>query len=110
MKNMSKKKATEFYKSFIGTAKGLQIGDCSWNIDTGGQMRYAAWIVDNRIYLQCFLDGYCINAMYFNLDTYEYEYDYMDKLRDDELHDDIMENAEYWQGQIDQYLNADQTK
>lgn len=109
MKNMSKKKATEFYKSFIGTAKGLREEEYSWNIETGGQMRYSAWVLDDRICVHCYLDGFCIKGMYFNLDTYEYDDDYMDKLNRESFYMSVMEQAEYWQEQIKKYLGGSDT-
>jgi len=101
---MTKKKATEFYKSFIGTAKGLHEKEYSWSIETSGQMKYSAWVLDGRIYVQCYLCAYCIKGMYFNLDTYEYDDDYMTKLRKDDLYNSVMESAEYWQEQVKKYL------
>lgn len=106
MKNMTKKKATEFYKSFLGTAKGLHEQDYCWTIETGGQMRYSAWVVGGRIYCQCYLNGFCINGLYFNEDDYELDFDYQDKVKNKDFYDSVMENAEYWQKQIKKYMDA----
>ena len=100
----TKKKATEFYKSLIGTAKGLCDRDYAWDIESGGQMRYSAWFLDGRICLHMYLDGLCIKSMFFNIDTYEYDDEYNDRLKKKEFRDRVMEQAEYWQGQIKKHL------
>jgi hypothetical protein len=100
----TKKKATEFYKSLIGSARGMYDADYSWDLDTGGSIRYSAWYLDNRICLHVYLDGLCVNGIFFNKDTYEYDDEYNDKRRKNEFRDEVLEQAEYWQGQIKKYL------
>jgi hypothetical protein len=104
LKIITKKKATEFFKSFVGTAKGLHYEDGTWKLETGGQMRYEAWAHDELICVHCILGGYCISGLFFNFESYEYADEYMDACRRQELYDTVIESAEYWQAQIKKYL------
>lgn len=107
MKTFTKKKATEFYKSLIGTAKGLHNTEYSWDLDTGGSIRYSAWYLNNRICLHVYLNGLCINGMFFNVETYEHDEEYDDRLAKKEFRDRVLEQAEYWQKQINKVLEGE---
>ena len=44
-----------------------------------GCMGYDAWILSGRVYVQFSLDSCVIKSAYFNIETFEYDYEFTEK-------------------------------
>ncbi len=100
----TKKKAQEFFKVFLGYNKGIYSAfDGCWTMQSG-MMEYMAWINKDRIYCQISCSGECINALYFDFETYEYDYKLVHETERDNIHEHIMTNPEYWMKQIEKEI------
>src|SRR5947207_13475841 len=82
---MSKAKYVDFYSSLTGHSKSFvsknlteNKGNHTYTFKVGFQ-KYNAWIIANRIYCQHFLENVCQNSWYFDFDTYELDWDLIEK-------------------------------
>ncbi len=82
---LTKKEWKDFYKKAFGISK-VEFRERAVEVCSGvqGCLTYDSWVLDRRIYTQVFIENECINSIWFNKETYEYDMEYQDKQRDEE--------------------------
>lgn len=74
---LSKAKWKEFFKKAFGTSN--VVFEENMVRATIGVMSYHAWILNQRIYVQCSIENECFTSFYFNKETFEYDWEFTDK-------------------------------
>ena len=78
------KKYIEFFSAFTGHSKAyvqrnIYPGYNDMHEFSTGMQKYIAWVVNGRIYCQHFIGGGCSGAVYCDIDTFEYDYELMER-------------------------------
>ena len=76
---LSKSKWKDFFKKTFGTSN--VIFEENMVSATIGVMSYHAWILSGRIYVQCSIENECFTSFYFNIETFDYDWEYTDRER-----------------------------
>ena len=76
---LTKSKWKDFFKKTFGTSN--VIFEKNMVSATIGIMSYHAWILSGRIYVQCSIENECFTSFYFNIETFDYDWEYTDRER-----------------------------
>ena len=83
---LTKKKASSFFKSFLGHASGMELDDSgaapSYEV-TVGKHRYVIWMYNGRILLHIILNYSSIGMYYFDPESFEYDENFTNRIRKD---------------------------
>jgi len=79
---LTKKKATEFFKSFIGNANGMELDPYSVSpsyVIKVGLLRYEIWVIDGRIACNLIIGAQSIGIYFFDFETLKPDWDWYEK-------------------------------
>lgn len=102
IKKLTKTKWREFFKKNFETKNVIFDEENNVVKANNGIMNYIAWLLNDRIYVSYSISNECFTSFYFNIDTFEYDWEFSDKqkqLAKEEQYEEWKSNLEYFRGE-----------